>query len=98
MIALLLAAQLSAEIGRLTPMDAQTAPRGEAAASSRLTPDGPGLTPRVRSGGHCPMAGQLEASTQEPVALYRKGDRPAKGFRKWTSYPEPQLCLIGDEP
>jgi hypothetical protein len=40
-------------------------------------------------------AGRLEASLAEPAALYRKGDRPAKGLRRWTDYPQGALCLVG---
>jgi len=38
--------------------------------------------------------GRLEASTAQPVALYRKGDRPAKGLRNWIDYPQGALCLV----
>lgn len=40
-------------------------------------------------------AGRLEASLAEPAALYRKGDRPAKGLRRWADYPQASVCLVG---
>ena len=84
MIALLLAAQLSAEIARGMPAEVIVPPR------AGLIRTVPGSQPRA-----CPNAGRLEASLAEPMALYRKGDRPAIGLRKWADYPEGQRCLIG---
>jgi hypothetical protein len=38
--------------------------------------------------------GRVEVSMGQPAALYRKGDRPAKGLRNWVDYPQGQLCLV----
>jgi hypothetical protein len=84
MIAMLLAAQLSAEIVRGMPADVIVPPR---AGLIRIVP---GPQPKA-----CANAGRFEASLAEPTALYRKGDRPAVGLRKWADYPEGQRCLIG---
>jgi len=54
---------------------------------------GRGPRPRVHRGQDALI--RMEVSLAEPTALYRKGDRPAKGLREWASYPTPQLCLIG---
>jgi hypothetical protein len=40
----------------------------------------------------------MEASLTEPTALYRKGDRPAKGLKRWADYPDAKACLLGDAP
>jgi hypothetical protein len=39
-------------------------------------------------------AGRLEASFGTPAALYRKGDRPAVGLRKWADYPNGTFCRV----
>lgn len=85
MIAMLLIAQLSA--APITPAVQQiTPPRTELAAS---------LLARPKAHPCIANLGRMEISLAEPTALYRKGDRPAKGLKEWASYPEPQLCLIG---
>ncbi len=98
LIAQLGAAQLSADVAGASAMDLLKAPQASNAETFRALPGFPGALARVQRGGRCPVAGQMEASAREPTALYRKGDRPAKGFRSWASYPEPQLCLTGDTP
>jgi hypothetical protein len=40
--------------------------------------------------------GRLEVSFATPVALYRKGDRPAKPLQNWVDYPDGAVCLVGD--
>jgi hypothetical protein len=40
--------------------------------------------------------GRLEVSLAQPTALYRQGDRPAKGLRRWVDYPDGQLCRVED--
>jgi hypothetical protein len=42
--------------------------------------------------------GRMEVSMLQPTALYRKGDRPAKGLKNWVDFPNGQLCLVGTEP
>jgi len=84
MIALLLIAQLgAADIVRAAPPGNFITPRTE-------------IVQALPKPGACMGAvGRLEASLAEPTALYRKGDRPAKGLRKWTDYPQPAFCQIG---
>jgi hypothetical protein len=38
--------------------------------------------------------GRLEASLAVPAALYRHGDRPAKGLKNWIDYPNAAFCLV----
>jgi len=38
--------------------------------------------------------GRMEVSMAQPTALYRKGDRPAKGLKNWVDYPDGALCLV----
>jgi len=89
MIALLLAAQLSATalpkglVETIPPPRAFTPP-GRPAEFVRPFP-------RKACGAEL---GKLEVSTALPTALYRKGDRPAKGLREWTDYPDGGLCLV----
>ena len=39
---------------------------------------------------------RMEVSLAEPIALYRKGDRPAKGLKNWADYPDGVLCAVAD--
>jgi hypothetical protein len=39
---------------------------------------------------------RMEVSFAQPAALYRHGDRPAKGLKNWVDYPDGALCLVGD--
>ena len=39
---------------------------------------------------------RMEVSFAQPVAVYRQGDRPAKGLKNWVDYPDGALCLVGD--
>jgi hypothetical protein len=97
MIALLLAAQLSGAIVDEPPSKAAAA----AIASGRATVVSP-LSDRplqvIVKGGCATHNGRVEVSLGEPTALYRQGDRPAKGLRDWVSYPAPHYCLIGGAP
>jgi hypothetical protein len=85
MIALLLAAQLSADIAR-----------GPAAGIPAPKSDLIRTLPKAQAcfGG----AGRMEVSLAQPTALYRSGDRPAAPLRKWVDYPEAQHCLVGGAP
>jgi hypothetical protein len=96
MIAMLLIAQLSSEIGRFSPPDPVA--RAPAVQPYRVDPDMPGGLLRIKPKGDCPGAGRLEASLPEPTALYRHGDRPAKGLKKWADYPDPKACLVEVAP
>jgi hypothetical protein len=89
MIAMLLIAQLTAQ-AQAAPAVHTLAPRPEVG----------GVLIADRQKPHPCIAnlGRMEVSLAEPTALYRKGDRPAKGLREWASYPTPQLCLIGGAP
>ena len=40
--------------------------------------------------------GRMEVSLAMPTALYRQGDRPVKGLRKWADYPDGVLCAVED--
>jgi len=88
MIAMLLIAQLSAQ-APIVPAVQIVQPRTEAAMP---------LAARARPHPCIANLGRMEVSLAQPTALYRKGDRPAKGLRNWVAYPEPQLCLIGGAP
>ena len=86
MIALILAAQLAADLPAnprlLTFAGAPSVTSGE-------------LIRRLPGKSLC-MAnpGRIEASMAQPTALYRKGDRPAKGLRNWVDFPDGGLCLV----
>ncbi|HZZ31306.1 MAG TPA: hypothetical protein VFE10_04860 [Phenylobacterium sp.] len=86
MIALLLAAQLSAQLPTNPHVQLFDAP--PPVRSSELIRTLP-------SKSACAGApGRLEASLAQPAALYRKGDRPAHGLKDWVDYPNGQLCLV----
>jgi len=87
MIAMLLIAQLTAQAAPAMPAVQALAPRAE--TGSLLIADRQKPHPCVAN------LGRMEVSLAQPTALYRKGDRPAKGLREWASYPKPELCLIG---
>jgi hypothetical protein len=97
MIAMLLAAQLSAGIPHGLPLDVVPSPRG---GITRIVPTQENglirILPRLKS--ECPGAGRLEASLAEPTALYRAGDRPAVALRKWIDYPDGRGCLVEAAP
>ena len=94
MIALLLAAQLSADIVRGMPADIAP-PSTLRGGIARIVPyPGSGILVRRPQAGDCPFAGRVETSLTSPTALYRKGDRPAKGLKNWVDFPEGQLCLV----
>jgi hypothetical protein len=91
MIAMLLAAQITAAaLPQGLPLEAVPPPRdyivpGRARDIIRTLP----------AAKACGAAlGRLEVSMAAPIALYRKGDRPAKGLRNWVDYPQGQLCLV----
>jgi hypothetical protein len=84
MIALLLAAQLSAAAPQAQPFAIAPAARGDFIQ----------LRQRPKASNCLGSIGQMEVSFAQPAALYRKGDRPARGFRKWADYPEPMLCAV----
>jgi len=102
MIAMLLMAQLgAAQLDRdfsRAPADSAAAVADGPAQPAELLPAFPGLRARVVTSGRCPAAGRMEASTLEPLALYRKGDRPAKGLKNWADYPDAKACLLGGAP
>jgi len=93
MIAMLMAAQLSAEIMRGMPVDVGPPPDA-ALVRMAAAPPGAGLVRRLPAAKSCPNAGRMEVSLAEPAALYRHGDRPAVGLRKWVDYPEGRLCQV----
>ena len=86
MIALLLAAQLSAQLP--TNPHVQLFDATPPTRSSELIRTLPAK-------GVCAGApGRMEVSLAQPAALYRKGDRPARVFGYWAAYPDGQLCLV----
>jgi hypothetical protein len=90
MIAMLLAAQIAAAaVPHGMGIEAAPPPRGF------VTPMRPDEIIRTLPGKGCGASlGQTEVSFAQPAALYRKGDRPAKGLRDWIDYPNGQLCLV----
>ena len=96
MIAMLLAAQLSAEIVRGMPADA-VAPPNAAAVRAQPFHRG-GLITALPAPANCLGAGRMEASFADPAALYRNGDRPPKMYLRWESYPDGRLCRLGGAP
>jgi hypothetical protein len=88
MIATLLVAQLAA--AQLIGADAPRNPPGAFAS-----PKAEIIQTLPRASACMGNVGRLEASLAEPAALYRKGDRPAKGLRRWADYPQASVCLIG---
>ena len=91
MIALLLVAQMgaaqlgAAQLAAPLPADVLVQPRPAFAQQRPFT-----------SAAACSgTVGRMEASLAQPAALYRKGDRPAKGLRRWADFPEATLCAIG---
>ena len=93
MIAMLLAAQLSAEIMRGMPQDVVPPPDPKLVLMAAAPPL-PGFFRRLPMAKSCPGAGRMEASYAEPAALYRHGDRPAVTLRKWVDYPDGRFCQV----
>lgn len=93
MIAMLLAAQLSAEIVRGLPLDVVPPPNA-ALVRMAAAPPLPGFFRRLPMAKSCPGAGRLEASFAEPAALYRHGDRPAVTLRRWVDFPDARYCQV----
>jgi hypothetical protein len=80
MIALLLAAQLSAQ----TP----ASPQGH----NLLTPRSGVISNLPRKA--CGDPSRIEALVTQPAALYRKGDRPPRPLLNWADYPDGQVCPV----
>jgi hypothetical protein len=93
MIAMLLAAQLSAGILHDLPPEAVPPPSIEVIAAQK--DDLVQLLRRSRPTNCLGGAGRMEVSLAQPAALYRKGDRPPHGLRSWVDYPEASVCLVG---
>ncbi len=90
MIALILVAQLgAATLPNVLPIEQSALPKSVAAQRGTI------LQARPVAAGCVGSPGRVEASLAEPTALYRKGDRPAKGLKRWIDYPEAAVCLIG---
>jgi hypothetical protein len=86
MIALLLAAQLSAQPPGGPRLQIFGAPP-EARSSEIIR----ALPPKAPCAGD---PGRLETSFAQPTAVYRKGDRPPHGLKNWVDYPNGQICLV----
>ena len=93
MIAMLLAAQLSAEIVRGMPLDAVPPPNA-ALVRMAAAPPLAGFFRRLPMAKSCPGAGRMEASFAQPAALYRHGDRPAVTLRRWVDFPDGRFCQV----
>jgi hypothetical protein len=87
MIALVLASQLLGVASALP------------AAQPPATPAAPRMVEIIRTLPHKACKNDLsrmEVSFAQPAAVYRQGDRPAKGLKNWVDYPDATLCLVGD--
>jgi hypothetical protein len=91
MIALLLAAQLSA----MQAPDQTASPTITVAGSLMTRGD---IIRQLRPSTPCGPAGRMEANYREPTALYRQGDRAAKLYLGWRDYPDPRGCLVEAKP
>ena len=89
MIAMLLAAQLSAEIVRGLPADV-VLPRAVVRESSELVRF---RQFRLATAGACAAASQLQPATPIPTLLFREQDRAAARARKLKDLPPGELCL-----
>jgi hypothetical protein len=96
MIAMLLAAQLSAALPRDAALDQSpsfNSPAVRSAFGGRA-----GIITRLPALATCPGAGRMEASLSQPAALYRRGDRPARMYLKWADYPDGRMCMVEVAP
>jgi len=85
MIALLLATQIAATAAPAPP-SVQRFVVGSSNELIRVLPS------KQVCMGH---PGHVEVSLKTtPIALYRQGDRPPKGLRKWADYPDGALCAV----
>jgi len=91
MIALLLAAQISAI---QTPADLM----GAHVPQNFVAPRDKEIVQQIKPKSLCGLGGRMEALYSEPTALYRSGDRPAKLYSRFQDYPPPKGCLVGDRP
>ena len=91
MIAILLAAHLSAEIARDMPADiaarSKPAAIGENTELVRMN--------RFRQAKICSTASRLETSFATPTLLYRPQDRARTHVSKLTDLPPAEACLVG---
>ena len=91
MIAMLLAAQLSAEVVRGAPADvvlpARPAMVGESADLVRMH--------RFRQAKICSAASRLQTSFATPTLLYRQQDRARTHVSKLKDLPPAEACLVG---
>jgi len=92
MIALLLAAQLSAIQTPADIMGARLPPNYIVRLDRVIDPR------QLKPATPCGAAGRMEARYREPTALYRRGDRPAKVFSRWQDFPEARGCLVEAKP
>jgi hypothetical protein len=90
MIAILLAAQLSAELVRGAPADIVAAKPviiGESAELIRMH--------RFRQAKICSAASRLQTSFASPTLLYRPQDRARTHISKLKDLPPAEACLVG---
>ena len=90
MIAMLLAAQLSAEVMRGAPADValpRPAVIGESTELVRMH--------RFRQAKICSAASRIHTSFATPTLLYREQDRARTHFSKLKDLPPAEACLVG---
>ena len=90
MFAMLLAAQLSAEIVRGMPADIVVQPRPVISQSADLV-----RMHRFRPAKICSAASRLQTSFATPTLLYREQDRARTHFSKLKDLPPAEACLVG---
>ncbi len=92
MIAMLLAAQLSAEIARGLPADVAPPPKAAMPESAQLFQNR-----RFISAKTCSAASRLQTSDATPALLYRPQDRARTHVSKLKDLPPAEACLVGSQ-
>jgi hypothetical protein len=88
MIALLLVVQLSGVVPANPGVQAVSAPPARGSEIIKTLP-------RKAACKSDPARMEVSLAVQ-PAALYRKGDRPAKGLKNWADYPDATICDVED--
>ena len=92
MIAMLLAAQLSAEIVRSGPADVALPAKPAMQESAELIQQRRFVNAKV-----CSAASRLHTSDATPALLYRPQDRARTRFSKLKDLPPAEACLVGSQ-
>ena len=90
MIAMLLAAQLSAEVMRGMPADVVTPAKPAMRESAELF-----QRRQLRTAKVCSTGSRLQTSDTTPALLYRPQDRARTRFSKLKDLPPAEACLVG---